>query len=419
MISTYLPTEQSLFNANSFSEKAAFYCALSFAFFIPISPALMNTFLLLCLIFILFTGNAKEHLIIAWNNPIARYAALFFCLFLTGSIWSIAEFKETLEGLKKYNELWYIALLVPLFHSPERRQQGINILLASLTTILLLTYLIYFNIIPEIEINIADKNYSTITIDGGFKTHIITNILMSFATFVFAHRALLKSGKKKFIYFLLFIAAFYYAIFISTGTTGQILTLSLICLLIIQHFKGKSILIIPASIILIFGYGYANKSTSIHHAIEKINGGIEHDGGSASHRREYLENGIYLIKEQPWIGSGTGSITKRYAQIPEDKILTGLTDNPHNEYIAIGLQLGIIGILGLLLLFFLQIKYSFKIENKEERFLAQGISSLIIVGCLGNSLIMDSGEGHFWAYFSAILFSTIQQQNKEKCLQSA
>ncbi|MBL6969263.1 MAG: O-antigen ligase family protein [Gammaproteobacteria bacterium] len=389
-----------------FSQQTSFYCTLAFAFFIPISPALMNLFLFFTLIFVLLSGNLKEHWHTAWSNPVARGGILLFLLFMAGTTWSIVDYSEALKGLKKYNELWYIALLLPLFNTEKRKELGINTFLASMTFILVIVYSIYFGLMDQMQVPISEGHTTIISVDGGFRTHIITNILMSFAVFIFAQRALLKKGVVRGGYIVLFVASFYYTLFISTGTTGQILVIGLIALLFIQHWRWKSAAIIPLFIGAIFSYGQYNTHTSINHAINKMIGGVEHDGGSASQRREFVTNSLYLIQENLWLGSGTGSVSQRYSEIPRDRIRTNITTNPHNEYAATALQLGLIGIIGLLLLFSTQYRQSRLINSLEHRYIAQGLITFIIVASFGNSMLMDAGEGHFWIFFVALLFAS-------------
>jgi len=401
-----------------FSQKAALYSTLGFAFFIPISPALMNVSLLFALIFILLSGQLQQHWKTAWNNPVSKGGILLFLLFALSTAWSISGWDESLNTLKKYNELWYIALLLPLFSTEEHRRLGANTFLLSMGLILCIVYSIYFGLMPEIEIPISEKSTTYITIDGGFRTHIITNILMSFATFVFAQRMFFSLGQKRFLYGLLFLFSGYYAIFISTGTTGQILTIGLLGLLIIQHYRWKGLVIAPLMVVAILGYGLSNPNTSINHGVTKIVYGIDQynqgntNVGTAK-RLEFYRNSVRLIEEAPWIGSGVGSFEQRYNKIPEQYILSNRTSNPHNEYLVTAVQLGLVGLTALLILLAVEGRCSFHITNRESRFITQGLVALIYVGCLGNSLILDSGEGHFWAFFSALLFSALP--DREAC----
>jgi O-antigen ligase len=393
-----------------FSNSAAFYSVLGFAFFIPISPALMNIFLFLTLIFILLSGGYKQHLQMAWHNPVSKAGILLFALFALGTTWSIANGNDSYKMLDKYSELWYIALLMPIFSSPDRQRKGVNIFLISMTIILIIVYCIYFGFISEIKIPISANHITTISVDGGFRTHIITNILMSFAVFVFAQRLMTSAGIKRYSYAALCLSSAYYALFISTGTTGQILTTGLLSLFLIQHFHWKSVLFIPLMLSVMLGNGYLNHQSSINYTVDKVMGNGNHSGGSADQRSEFVKNGLLIFAEKPLFGHGTGSFRKLYSELSDDKILTKSTVNPHNEYISVAIQLGVVGLIGLIGLFTIQGISSFRISDREQRFIAQGLVALIVVASLGNSIIMDSGESHFWVFFSALLFAPISKK---------
>jgi len=119
-----------------YSYQAAYYCSLLFAFFIPISTALMNLFLLLSLTFIILSGELRNHLIISWKNPVSKVAILLFTLLFLGTFWSTAEGNDAYLTLKKYSELLYLGLLLPLFQTESKKRLGINIFLVSMLTIL-------------------------------------------------------------------------------------------------------------------------------------------------------------------------------------------------------------------------------------------------------------------------------------------
>jgi hypothetical protein len=106
---------------------------------------------------------------------------------------------------------------------------------------------------------------------GGFKTHIITNILFAFFGFMSMHRFF---DLNKVIYFLLGVLSFYYSIFINDGTTGQILSISLLSILIIQKYRYKATFILPILLLGILAYGASNNNTSIYSAINKIQTGL-------------------------------------------------------------------------------------------------------------------------------------------------
>ena len=65
-----------------FNSKAAFFCAISFMFFIPISTALMNIFIFFTFIFFCLSANLKKNLLVTWQNPVSKSALILFGLLL-------------------------------------------------------------------------------------------------------------------------------------------------------------------------------------------------------------------------------------------------------------------------------------------------------------------------------------------------
>ena len=406
-------------NSLSFKEffnKAAFFCAICFMVFIPSSTALMNIFIFLTLIFSLLAGNLKESILLIWNNPVAKAALLLFALLSVSISWSIVD--ETSEGLrvlKKYNELWYIALLLPLFNSDVRRDIGINVYLISMSIVLIGVYLMFFEIILPINWTIKGHEQK-FTVDGGFASHVITNILMAFAMYISAHKAILTKSLWKLLYGLFFLFSFYYVIFISTGTSGQILASALILLLIIQYSGIRAILLIPVILVIIGIVGLSTESNSLRFAIKKMEVRYHHlvstDTAGNNTRPRIFVNTLKLIPHKPIFGNGVGGYEKIFkTKQPEFyKVAIIARKNPHNEFLMITVQLGLVGLVLLFYLFYKQAASTEKIASKEYKYIAQGLVILIIIGCMGNSMILDSREGHFWAFFSALLFSKLENK---------
>lgn len=406
---------------HEFSQKAAFVCALTFAFFIPFGPALTNLFLFFTLIFILLSGGLRSHIQNIWSNEVSKIAILLFMLLAIGITWSIAETNDAFRVLKKYLPLLYIPMLMPIFNTEARKTIGVNIFLFSMTFILAIIYLMNFGVISEFNIPIPGRHRPVnVTIDGGFQTHIITNILMAFAAYIYLIRTLLNVGLKLTFNFILFSLAAYNVLFISTGTSGQVLFAILLVLFAFQSFNKKTLAILAMFSIfsIIIGIPQSNgisATSNVSSTVEKLTSRFhELTVGSTpenvNYRPQRYINSIKMIASDPWFGSGTGSYAAAYKEkLPEiEKITTGTRWNPHNEYLSIGVQVGLTGIFLLLFLFFNQLRSANKITTSEDRYIAQGFVLLMVIGCTANSMIMDSGESHFFAYFSALLFSKIK-----------
>ena len=338
-----------------FCNKAAFFCAISFMFFIPSSTALMNIFILLTLIFFLLAGNLKNNLKMVWRNPVSKIALILFLLLTLSLIWS-PDLSEAVDVLKKYNELWYIALILPFFNSDRRRNIGIQAYLISMGIVLVGVYLMYFEIILPIEWTLKGREQH-FTIDGGFASHILTNILMAFAMFIAAHKSILSRSFLKVPYIIYFGFSAYYALFISTGTSGQILALCLIVLFIIQHTGVRSAIFIPFVLVGIALLTFSSENNGMRFAVDKISVRYHHltstdTAGDTTRPRIYI-HALKLIRDEPWIGTGVGSFEEalRSKQPEFYAVTTVAKKNPHNEYLMITAQVGAIGLFLLLYLF--------------------------------------------------------------------
>ena len=408
----------------STNKKIAFYCATLFSFFIIFGPALTNLFLFFTLLFVILSGNLKSHLIDAWANPISKFSFIFFLLFFIGIFWSIAETSDALRVWKKYLPFFFIPMLIPLFNSVEKQRLGINIFLSSTLIVLTISYLIYFGLISEFDVSIPGRHRPlNVSMEGGFQSHIITGILITFSTFIYLIKFKYIDNNKKFLYLFLILISSYYIFIISPGLTGKALLLVLFLFYILKNINKKWNIILVVVTLSTFFIAANNidlvKKThpNIKFTIEKILHTYqiffeETTPENVNFRPQRNINSIKMITSDPWIGTGTGSYLAAYkSKLPEiEAITTGTKRNPHNEYLSIGVQLGLLGILFFVYLFYLQFRHSLKNKDREIKDISQGFIVFMIVGCVANSMIMDSGEGHFYAYFSALLFSQYQQK---------
>jgi O-antigen ligase len=79
--------------------------------------------------------------------------------------------------------------------------------------------------------------------------------------------------------------------------------------------------------------------------------------------------------------------------------------NPHNDYLLIAMQLGVIGLGLFLYLLWLQWHLAPALPPEYEP-LARGWVLTFAMGSLFNSLLFDFTEGHLFAYLGAVLYAT-------------
>ncbi len=372
------------------------------ALVIPISTVASNFFCLLLIIFACFEADLQNKLRTLVQQPVIIAALLFFSLILLGLSYNSSGLKEGLHGLTKYREFLYIALFALLFQNDKDKNWGLYGFYFAMGLTLLLSYL---SAISGWEIIEGSVEKHAI-----FKSYIIQNLLMSLALFFL----LVQYGTvKKYRIMLLVITllALYNILFMSMGRTGYVVLFALIMLLFFHHYRLKGLLF-ALVLLSISSFILYQQSTLFHDRIDMIvndiqqyqQGDVEVTNSIGS-RLQFYVHSLMLIEKNPLLGTGTGSFFSEYKQLAAQQgkgIL--LTANPHNEYLLISVQWGVIG-LALYLYFLLTLAKQSITLPSQQLIMAQGVLLSIVIGCFFNSFWLDSTEGHFFAYFIALLYT--------------
>ena len=119
---------------------------------------------------------------------------------------------------------------------------------------------------------------------------------------------------------------------------------------------------------------------------------------------DYYTNSLAIIRDHPLFGVGTGGFEKAYDEKIRNTAMAS-SNNPHNQYLLITVQLGVLGLALLLYLFFTQWRMACLLPTVLEQNLARGMLLTIASGSLFNSLLLDHSEGLFFAWISGVLFA--------------
>jgi O-antigen ligase len=132
-------------------------------------------------------------------------------------------------------------------------------------------------------------------------------------------------------------------------------------------------------------------------------------------RLEFYHNTMQIIAAHPLTGVGTGGFPRAYAKQVEGsgKIATR---NPHNEFLLIAAQIGMLGLVVLLAMLWQQWRAAGKLDTPMEQALARALVLTLATGCLVNSLLLDHTEGIFYAWLSGLLYGGLIHGQPEKDL---
>jgi O-antigen ligase len=123
-----------------------------------------------------------------------------------------------------------------------------------------------------------------------------------------------------------------------------------------------------------------------------------------------------LIKENPIIGVGTGDFPLEYKKINQIKTpimfsMGGMqtTTNPHNMYILIFSQLGLIGLISMLSIFYFQIKLSINSSNRFIRDVGITLPLLFLVIMWSDSYLLGHYTTLVFIFFSSFLYKDFEK----------
>jgi len=392
-------------NMNKGANALGKWAAIVMGFSIPISTAFDNILLLLVLLSLLFSGNYRRKLGTITANPVARASLLLVAALLLGGLYGGAEFADVLHYWRKYAHLLLIVLLVPLFVDKPSREYAITGFMLAMAVTLALSYLTASGWLPANKIIGGSTGNPFV-----FKMHITQNVFMAFFAYLLAVNSFTTSLPwKRAAFGLAAILAAYNVLFMVQGRTGYVVLAVLLTYLCFRWLRWKGIAIAVLAGMTVAAAGYYGS----HMLRDRVNLVVTElaawqagngSGTSSGLRMDYYTNSLKIIADHPVLGVGTGGFEKAYAAKVKGTEMAP-SNNPHNQYLLVTAQLGMIGLAVLLYLFYTQWRAALLLPSEFEQIVARGMLLTIMSGSLLNSLLLDHSEGFFFSWMSGVLFA--------------
>lgn len=393
------------FNAVNVSKTFAVLLGLM----IPISTSLTNIVLTGLIISWFLAGHLQEKAQYIFRHPVAKLCFGFFGVFLIGCLYSNAPFNDMQDSLWKMSKLLYLPFLLPLMREENWRKMALWAFTTAMLLTLVLSLLKMYG-----GFNLASRHTAACV----FKNHIDTNLMMAFATFFIGHAVVLGQNiKVRFLGLALIALMSFYVLWMSEGRSGYIIFSALWILFFFQKFRFKHFMFGALTLCILLAsatFGSTRFQDRFNAAIQET---LEYQADNSNSetslgaRIEFAMESWHLIQQKLWWGFGTGSFKQVYAEHAKSNALSP-TRNPHNEYVNVMLQLGILGLITLVGLFYGMLKLSFRLP-RFERDLVQGVLMAIMLGCLANSWLMDFTSGYFFVALSAFCFGALPLSHKK------
>ena len=395
------------------------FLLIGLAFLMPITVAGANTIVVIICVLWLLSGNYKSKLNQILSSKIMIASIVFYFIHVMGMFWT-----DDLDwGLHILHKMWYFILFFPILFNIVKSKYikyYISSFLIAISLTEVLSYLVWFELIEPF------KN-ATVANPTPFMSHISYNPILAFSIYLVAHRLLINKDLSRVnIYFYsFFLITMTINMFITGGRAGQVMFFAFITILIFQYFRKKifkaivlSIIIIPIIFIAAFNTSviFHDRASGAIDSLININSWIEYQAedkgvdkranyNSVGERIVFSLNSWKVFKGSPFIGVGTGDFPNEYMRV-NDKFTPNLKTavNPHNMYALVAVQLGLVGLLSMLSIFYYQIKASFQERNLlyKDLGLALPLSFLLIM--LSDSYILGHFTTLLFVFFSSFLY---------------
>ena len=391
-------------------DKTFQFLLIILAFLMPLTVFGGNLIIVIICTLWLFSGNYKSKFDQIINNKLILASIVFFCIHLVGLLWT----EDLAWGLHIVHKMWYFIGLFPILYTIVRKDYISKYIFAFLLAISItevFSYLVWFELIEPF------KN-ATVINPTPFMSHISYNPILAFAIYFVLHEIFFnkKITNLVFVLYTFFAISMSINMFITGGRAGQIMFFAMLAIIIFQFFDTHKIKALFLISVLIPGIFFTTYTTSdlfqqrVDAAVKNTIFYSDNKSTSVGQRITFALNSWEVIKENPIIGVGTGDFPIEYKKI--NKINSpGLpnTTNPHNMYILVAMELGALGIISMLSIFYYQIKLSFNSSSRFIRDVGITLPLLFLVIMWSDSYLLGHYTTLMFVFFSSFLYKDFEK----------
>jgi O-antigen ligase len=327
-------------------------------------------------------------------SPAGGLPVLLALLAIIGMAWADVGWGERLHGFRSFLKLLLIPLLLVQF---RRSDKGLWVLAAFLISCAVLLAASYGSAVAYPR---GDKSWGV-----PVKSYIPQSVAFSICAFVAIRLGMdaAQAARPRWAAALFLLAAAFLAniFFVAAGRTALVMVAALVVLFGLRHFGRRGVVAallvgaVAAAALWAASPYLRDRVSNIWTEVERYR--TQDQDTSAGYRLEFWKKSVEIMRGAPLVGHGTGSIRQQFERLAvgETGMAATVTPNPHNQTLAIGVQLGLLGIAVLYAMWGAHLLLLFRGAGIAAWF---GTVVVVqnVVGSLFNSHLFDFTEG--WIY---------------------
>jgi O-antigen ligase len=380
---------------------------------VPVSTALTNVACALFALALLSSPEFWRKLPLVLRHSAALAALLMLAGLAISVTYSTAGMHEAWSWIGKYYKLLLLPLAIVAFADSEWDDVVRWSLFVTLVVTLILSTTNYFGLTSIGPAYIPTNPEARAWV---FKNRIAAGLLGTLLFYQAGDFSLTaRTWRSRIAFVAIALLSFANVLVMLQGRTGQVIAVSL-ALVIAARFAwqtrdgsmvrpvlvGSAFLAAVAVLVVV---ACTVQGSRIESVVREVKAYRHSDAiTSAGVRLEWSRKSLELLRSRPLTGYGAGGLGAEFAKMTQGKTgaESAMTLNPHNEYLLMGAELGVPGILLFVNLLVQIARYGIRLEPRSRQLLLAWLATFAM-GSFANSLLIDFTEGHLFVLLSGIL----------------
>ena len=383
----------------------ASYCfAIVTAIAAPISTFIASIASIAMLVTWVLSGHLWQGLKYSASHPAGKMILVFFIWLMISAFYADTAVQDKLITLYSWRPLFFSFLLLGMFYKVEWKKRLIYSYLVVMVIAALISPLLWildFHVRGGLASGIVMTNHTSQSM--AFFVGVLCCLFLWIQTIGLQKKSILA------VIIILFVVNIF---FVSASRSGYVALPVAVVFFLVNAYGFKKLPHILGGVVVV-AVLIALSSNTLQERTklaleEKTNAQINEQYSSIGVREIFRENALELILQRPILGYGTSSFKSTYSEHVAKKYQDWrgvASSDPHNQYLFVWLENGVIGLFLFLAYIFVAIKLG--VQQKSYGLIAASVLTGYVVTSLFNSHFKTFAEGHLLAFFVGCLLSNL------------